>query len=209
MAEKPTSLRWTAAPDGTGGILKPRRGLPIQLALTSALGAGVGVFAFADGRHIAMALGAGLAALILAGCAALALWTRTTVTCSAGLFQCERGPWPRSSVRHPLVDIRDFSVVAQQGDPCLEYAIYLVTQNGARIELPLPIEGDAAAAERTARAMAPAEHASYVAEALLRSVEEARRSGGSYRVAPANAATDPADDGVASDNDSSERRRGR
>jgi hypothetical protein len=127
-------------------------------------------------------------ALVFALLFVRSLMNRTVLTFSGGRFTCSRGPMPlRARVSHPLSDIDRFEAWARDGSPKNGHRFALVTKGGPSIELPLSMDGiiwKSRGGNQGYFGAAPVSHVDHVLGWLPQSLDEARRSGGSYRVAP-------------------------
>lgn len=121
-----------------------------------------------------------LAAAIFFGLLFLRLCVnRTTIRFENGLVRCISGPiFPCRVVEHDLASVEGFAYSAVEGDPKQGHRIYLETRTGARIELPMKVDGTILTVRGFSEShvgAAPPGHFDFLCASLARALEDARR----------------------------------
>jgi hypothetical protein len=128
-----------------------------------------------------------LAFLVFGYFATRAFWNTTRVDFVDGELVLRSGPLPPTArLSHPISDIRAISILSPAVDRDDGYKVWLVTQSGAQVELPLGLDS-IIIRNNTSRTVyygrASQEEVSFVVDALVEALEEARRTGAHYRIA--------------------------
>lgn len=146
----------------------------------------IGVWLVGPPNTLFMVVGA-IAFLVFGYLSARALANATRIDLVDGMLVLQSGPLPlRSRLSHPISDIREISILPPTEHDGAGYKVWLVTRSGAQIELKLGLDS-IIIRNNTSRTVyygrAPQEEVSFVVDALVEALEEARRTGAQYRVA--------------------------